>query len=159
MVWHYARSHDQAERAFRGVLATDPTSRQARNGLVRTLNAVGRYAEALSHLEELSRETNGRLTPGQQASAGLANAGLGRIAEARAIAERLVAEDSADGPSTDAACVFGAIGEHDRALAILDQAIAMKAPKALFLRMDPRFDSLRTDARFARLITRLGFSS
>ena len=51
MLWHYARSNDQAERVFRGVLASDPASVAARFGLMRTLLGAGRYAEALSHLE------------------------------------------------------------------------------------------------------------
>jgi adenylate cyclase len=159
MLWHYARSNDQAERVFRGVLETEPSSTVARFGLVRVLIAGGRFSEALSHLEELKRLNNGRLTPSHQAAIGLADAGLGRTAEARALAERLAVEDSADGPSLDAASVFGVVGDRDRALAILDQAVEQRAPKVLFLRMDPRFDSLRSDPRFTRLMTRLGFSS
>jgi serine/threonine-protein kinase len=90
---------------------------------------------------------------------GLAEAGLGRTQEARTVAERLAAEDSNDGPSVDAASVFGAVGDRDRALAILEQAVDERAPKVLFLRLDPRFDSLRGDTRFVRLMSRLGFPS
>ena len=73
------------------------------------------------------------------------------------IAERLVQEDSADGPSIDAASVFAALGDRDRALDILEQAVDQRAPRVLFLRMDPRFDPLRSQPRFDRLIDRMGF--
>ena len=160
MIWHYARSNDQAERVFREVLTADPAMSSARMGLVRVLLAVGRYDEALEHLAGLQQLVgNGRLTPAQQAAFGLAYAGIGRRDDARRIADELAIADSADGPSVDAASVFVALGDVDRALDMLEQAVDARAPKAQFLRLDPRFDALTGQPRFSKLLERLGFAS
>jgi tetratricopeptide (TPR) repeat protein len=159
MIWHYARSNDQAERVFREVLAIDNGVTSARMGLVRVLLAVGRYDEALNELTVLQRASSGRLSPAQQAAFALAYAGVGRKDDARRIAVDLETHDSADGPSVDAASVFVALGETDRGLDILERAVDARAPKAQFLRLDPRFDALTGQPRFTRLVERLGFAS
>jgi Tfp pilus assembly protein PilF len=159
MIWHYARSYSQAERVFREVLGADAASTPARVGLVRTLVATGRFDEARTHLDELQRRGGAAANPWYDAAVGLVAAGLGRTDDARTVAERLAIEDSADGPSVDAASVFTAIGDLPRALDILERAVAERAPKVLFLRLDPRFDPLRGQPRFTILLQRLGFAS
>ncbi|HEY8551607.1 MAG TPA: protein kinase [Vicinamibacterales bacterium] len=159
MLWHYARQNDQAERIFREGLAADPNNALARFGLVRTLLAVGRAEEALQHMLELRQQARGQLSPAREAALGLAYAMLGRHEEARAVAERLAADDSADGGSVDAASIFAAIDLKDRALDILQSAVERRAPKCLFLRMDPRFDPLKHEPRFQSLVARVGFAS
>jgi serine/threonine protein kinase/tetratricopeptide (TPR) repeat protein len=156
MLWHYARSNDQAERILRGVLERDPSSLEARFGLVRVLIDMQRTDEALQELERLKADANGQLRPAQQAAVGLAYAAIGRKADATGIAEELLEKDQADGPSVDAASVFLALGERDRALEILEPAVDQKQPKVLFLSLDPRFKTLRADPRFATLLRRLG---
>ena len=42
---------------------------------------------------------------------------------------------------------------------MLEQAVDARAPKAQFLRLDPRFDALTGQPRFSRLLERLGFAS
>jgi serine/threonine protein kinase/Tfp pilus assembly protein PilF len=159
MIWHYARSNDQAERVFREVLAVDAGLVSARMGLVRVLLAVGRYDEALKQLVDLQSSSSGRLSPAHQAAFAVAYAGIGRKDDARRIAEDLVINDSADGPSVDAASVFVAIGDADRALDILERAVDARAPKAQFLRLDPRFDALTGHPRFVKLVERLSLAS
>jgi Tfp pilus assembly protein PilF/TolB-like protein len=156
MLWHYARSNDQAERILRGVLERDPSSLEARFGLVRVLIDAQRMDEALQELDRLKSDANGQLRPAQQAAVGLAFAALGRKADAAGIAEDLIQKDQADGPSVDAASVFLALGEHERALDIVERAVDQKLPKVLFLSLDPRFRSLRAEPRFATLLRRLG---
>jgi eukaryotic-like serine/threonine-protein kinase len=156
MLWHYARSNDQAERILRGVLERDPSSLEARFGLVRVLIDMQRTQEALQELDRLKADANGQLRPAQQAAVGLAYAAVGRKGDAAGIAEDLLEKDQADGPSVDAASVFLALGEPDRALGILEPAVDQKQPKVLFLSLDPRFKTLRTDPRFTVLLRRLG---
>jgi Tfp pilus assembly protein PilF len=156
MLWHYARANDQAERILRGVLERDPSSLEARFGLVRVLIDSGRVEEALQELDRLKADANGQLRPAQQAAVGLAFAALGRRVDAEGIAEELIAKDQADGPSVDAASVLLALGERDRALQIVEHAMDEKLPKVLFLSLDPRFKSLRAEPRFATLLRRLG---
>ena len=44
----------------------------------------------------------------------------------------------------------------DRTLAALETAYKDRSPRLLFLAVDPRFDRLRSDARFLGLIKRVG---
>jgi serine/threonine-protein kinase len=158
MLWHYARSDDQAEQIYRGVLEADPTSYPARIGLVRTLIETHRYAAALTEIGRIEADAGGQITPGQQSLKAIAEAGEGRRDEALGIANHLV-QQAGDMPSVDAATVFVALGERERALEILEDAVWRKYPTVLFLRLDPRFAPLRSEPRFIALVQRLGLAS
>jgi tetratricopeptide (TPR) repeat protein len=158
MLWHYARSDDQAERIYRGVLEADPSFMPARLGLIRTFLHTRRYDAALRELERNRSDGRGELSTGQQAQMALAYVGLGRTAEAAKIAEALVLQEG-DLPSVDAAGVFLALNQRDRALEIIERAVDIKSPKVLFLRLDPRFDALLNEPRYRSLLQRMGFSS
>jgi hypothetical protein len=50
----------------------------------------------------------------------------------------------------------GALGWHDEAIAVLECGFQEKWPIVLAVGIDPRFDSLRGDPRFSRLLSRAG---
>jgi hypothetical protein len=50
------------------------------------------------------------------------------------------------------------VGEKDQALALLGQAVEERTPRIAFLGIEPRFDPLRADARFKKLMSRVGLS-
>jgi eukaryotic-like serine/threonine-protein kinase len=158
MLWHYARSDDQAERIYRGVLEADPSFMPARLGLIRTYLATRRFDLALRELERNRSDARGELSTGQQSQMALAYIGLGRAAEAVKIADSLVQQEG-DLPSVDAASVFLALNQRDRALDIIERAVDLKLPKVLFLRLDPRFDALLNEPRYRVLLQRMGFPS
>jgi Tfp pilus assembly protein PilF len=158
MLWHYARSDDQAERIYRGVLEADPSFMPARLGLIRTYLQTRRFDVALRELERNRSDARGELSTGQQSLMALAYIGLGRSAEAAKIAENLVQQEG-DLPSVDAASVFLALNQRDRALEIIERAVDLKSPKVLFLRLDPRFDALLNEPRYRGLLQRMGFPS
>ena len=54
-----------------------------------------------------------------------------------------------------AAHVYGALGDLDRAFPLLEQAVSERSPGAMWLRIDPRYDALRQDPRFKRFLARL----
>jgi Flp pilus assembly protein TadD len=58
-------------------------------------------------------------------------------------------------PSLHVALAHVGLGEADEAFALLDHACEERDPMLLMLAGDPRFDPLRTDVRFARLLVRL----
>jgi hypothetical protein len=55
-----------------------------------------------------------------------------------------------------AAC-YPALGEKDHAIAVLEQPYKAQEFVMFFLKVDPRFDSLRSDPRFQDLLHRIGF--
>jgi hypothetical protein len=58
--------------------------------------------------------------------------------------------------SYDLALASLGVGETDQVFALLAQAVEEHSPRAAFLGVDPRFDGLRRDARFNRLMIRVG---
>jgi len=56
----------------------------------------------------------------------------------------------------DWAVLHTGLGEHDRALRCLRQALKERSPRMIWLNVEPAFDSLRRDRRFRNIIRRLG---
>ena len=55
------------------------------------------------------------------------------------------------------ALVYGAMRDTGRALSWLEKGFEERSPWMVFLKMDPAYDLLRAEPRFARLLERLGF--
>jgi hypothetical protein len=56
----------------------------------------------------------------------------------------------------DIAIIYAGLGENEQAFAWLDKACADRIWPLPQLKVDPRFDSLRSDPRFAGLVQRVG---
>ena len=48
--------------------------------------------------------------------------------------------------------LFALLGDHDSALPLIEQTVSAWPPARSYLRLDPRWDSLRTDPRFQKLL-------
>src|SRR5262249_14851430 len=115
---------------------------------------LGRFEEAIPAL----REARAGL-PGAFVAAALAHAlgAAGEVAEARAILAELHqrAAHSYVG-AYDFAILYLGLGEYDEAFGWLDKSVDERSTWLAFLAFDPRLDPLRGDARFARLLERVG---
>ena len=156
MIWHYSGNQRQAERTFNEVLALDGRYSHARKGLIRTLLASRQYAKALGLLDGWQQGSTDPPDRFFDAARGVALAGLGQTDEARKGADALLAAPKADG-EVDAASVLAAVGDAGGAIALLEQAVHQRSARTLFLRHDARFDALRLDPRFARLLEGMDF--
>ena len=56
-----------------------------------------------------------------------------------------------------AAYILAALGRRDEALTRLEQAVDEHSSRILWLRVDPRVDSLRRHPRFTTLLARIGW--
>jgi hypothetical protein len=54
------------------------------------------------------------------------------------------------------AMIYAALGERDLAFEWLERAFAERDPMLVALNVDPAFDGLRSDPRFANLLNRIG---
>ena len=54
------------------------------------------------------------------------------------------------------ALIFTGLGDKDRSLALLEEAFRERSTLLTYLKMDARFDPLRSDPRFAELLRRIG---
>jgi hypothetical protein len=52
--------------------------------------------------------------------------------------------------------VLVGIGDKDQALVWLEKAVAQRDERVVMLKVDPHFDSLRSDPRFHPLLSRVG---
>jgi tetratricopeptide (TPR) repeat protein len=53
------------------------------------------------------------------------------------------------------AYVYAALGDHDRALGLLEQAVSQRDPAVLWFQVDPRLDQYRRHPRFTKLLHQL----
>lgn len=188
LVHLYLRTGRPAEALAeaRRALEIDPLSPTAHAEVARTLVANGRYDEALVHLEHIAEVQPPLLrTPGiaAQAYAGKrmwpeaigaldcqeeeANslcaymlARGGRREEALRIQATLLEQwRRGEGSAFDIAIGYVGLGNFDQAFAWLDKSIDDTSLKDNFSIMDPIFEDLRKDPRFARLEDRLGLQN
>ncbi len=160
MALHYAGRDAEALRVFEQLQRVDREWGAALVGLCRVYTAVGDFARAFEVcLKVQQRDTEQPAFVDAQLVTILA--GQGRRTEATAMAGRL-AQQASEGPEAQrpdlaffTAVAHAGLGDHDAALAWLDQAQTARSSRLLYLRIDPRFTALRGDPRFADLVTRV----
>jgi serine/threonine protein kinase/tetratricopeptide (TPR) repeat protein len=84
----------------------------------------------------------------------------GRRAEATRILQELIARYNSrqDGGPVAIAVVYAGLNDRDRAFEWLDRGVQLRDPWIGFLGVDPWFDNLRSDRRFATLLARTGLT-
>jgi serine/threonine-protein kinase len=116
----------------------------------------GNYEEALKHFEQAANLNRSSFVLGH---IGYTLAKLSKRREAAKIIdelERLPKGKAA--PDYDVAAVHTALGEQDYALAELERARDSLSPSMLWVNVDYRFDDLRRNSRFSRLLTSMGLN-
>ena len=151
MIHYYARRYEEAVTQLQTTLGMDARFDHARSLLGRAYLRLGRPDLAIREFE--SRWST---TIGSRADLPMAYALSGRSAEAVAVLEQLRAEATTVFVSSfDIATVYAALGNMGEAFEWLERAIEQRAQPINFLGVDPAFDVLRADRRFATLVRRL----
>lgn len=117
--------------------------------------AAGNYEAALATLDHADPE---RVRPTMVTNRAYLYAKVGRTREARQLLERGV---SGSPPLMlfQQAVVHTALGERDRALALLEQEADRRGWLIRLAKVEPSLDPLRDDPQFERLLARIGFAS
>jgi TolB-like protein/Tfp pilus assembly protein PilF/tRNA A-37 threonylcarbamoyl transferase component Bud32 len=151
----YKRQTDEAIAQNRRTLELKPDFVVAHYGLGQMYMQAGRAQDAIDSFRtalSLSGES-----PRILADLGHAYARAGRRQEAlRALARWRKATAGAFTREEQEAHVRAALGEREQAFALLEKAYQHHSPGMVWLKVDPRFDSLRDDARFQRLLHKMG---
>src|SRR5882724_296139 len=149
-----ARQYDQSVEQSRKTLEMDPNFILAHHRLGLAYEQQGKYDEAIGEFKQVVN-----LLPGKPlgiASLAHAYALSGKRADAQANLNELqeISKQRYVSPAA-IAMIYAALGDKDQAFAWLEKAD--KAHDALLarLKVDPRFDSLRSDPRFADLQRRV----
>jgi len=156
-VRYAARQFDEAIGRCRHALDMDPNFPPARRLLSAAYLQSGRVSDAIGELES----TIGRSTAQPVSMAWLAHAlaAAGRKAEAVTLAERLEELSAVQYvPAYHMALVRAGLGDLDAAFAALARACDERDPSLTDLLVEPRFDVLRSDSRYAALVGRLRLS-
>jgi adenylate cyclase len=115
-----------------------------------------------SHLEEASSELRSISAAGGEveALAALVEARSGHPEALRRYIPKVIhAADSGAGKPDAVAVAYGWLGDKDEAFRWLERDFAAHDFYLVFLKVDPAFDPLRNDPRFASLLRRIGLSS
>jgi len=154
-VLYMARRYDEAIAAFRKTFEMDPNSGFGYWALGRAYTEKGMYADAIAAFQKaipLSGDS-----PDESASLGCAYARSGRKADARKIIDDLKEQSKRRyiAPSVIAA-IYADLGEKDEGFIWLDKAYEEHDFILVLLKVEPMFDKLRSDPRFAVLLKRVG---
>jgi serine/threonine protein kinase/Tfp pilus assembly protein PilF len=151
------RRWDEAEDTLRGVLQANPAFGHVYWSLGRVLLEQGRHTEALKRLEYAAK-IMGQI-PAALAELGYCYARMGRRELAHLTLQELQrhAEQGWVSP-LNAALVYAGLGEEAAAMKHLEKGFEQRIRQMVWVNVDPRYDSLRKNVEFARLVARLGLT-
>ncbi len=156
VVYYFGRNYDSAIIQLQNVLKEDQGFSVAHWGLGLAYEQKGMQAEAIGELERADAISKHRST-NTIASLGHAYAMAGQKAKAQKILEELQGSAKQENISSyQFALVSAGLGEKGRAFEALEKAFRERSTLLTYLKMDPRFDPLRSDPRFQDLLRRIG---
>ena len=150
---YLARRYDEAIRKMQEAIEFNPNHGTPHVGLGLMYQANGKYEQAIIEFQKAARILGE--TTSIQCYLGYAFAKSGKRSEAQATLEKLKTTKDYVSP-TELAYLYVGLGETEGAFASLEKAYAAHDSQLQFLRIDPFFDPLRSDPRFAQLLKRVG---
>jgi TolB-like protein/DNA-binding winged helix-turn-helix (wHTH) protein/Tfp pilus assembly protein PilF len=145
---YYARRYDEAVTQLRKTLELSPDFGAAHFILGLALEQQGKLDEAISELQKA--RANSALDSAADASLGHSYALAGRQRDARRILRELLAKKHSE--PYEIAMVYQGLGEKKEVFAWLEKIRRPEAELSMLLRLDPRFDSVRSEQRFQQLL-------
>ena len=155
-----ARRYDDAMLQAKKVLQMESASAAPHQVLAESHAFKGQFADALAELKRWETLTSGASADQElRADFGYVYARSGRREEALAIARGLqVRFDEYGEPVASAlATIYAALDEKDLAFKWLSEGWARRDSELGYIKVDPRWDSLRGDPRYRALLTAAGF--
>ena len=157
LAFYFARDYDQAIEQFQKTLELQPNFSLVDAFLPAAFEQKGKYDQAIAGFQ------NGIALKGSTELSFLMS-GLGHVygvsgkkAEARALLDELKQMSLQEYvPAESIALVYVGLGEKDQAFAWLEKAYGERSFGVAWLKVEPRWDSLRSDPRFADLLRRVG---
>jgi len=153
----YTKEYDKSIEQLNKTLEIDPTFAGARFHLARAYFLAGKYD---LWMEELERDARFLNDPNDMAVADAAKREYPKSGYRGAL-KRVVAlrEEQAKRIYIDPAriaLVYASLGEKEQAFDWLEKAYGEKSDRLPYIKVDPAYDSLRSDPRYADLLHRMG---
>jgi serine/threonine-protein kinase len=152
---YFANRYDEAIASCQSVLAQDPDFYIARRYLGMAYEQKRMYPEAIAEFQRALTASRGSLL--MKAHLGHAYAVSGDKAKAQQVLDELLERSKKGYVSAYlTAVIYAGLGEKDRAFEWLEKAYNERAEFLVYLKVDPRLESLRSDPRFQDLLRRIG---
>jgi TolB-like protein/DNA-binding winged helix-turn-helix (wHTH) protein len=154
-IMYYSRQYDSAVKQCRSVLELDPNFDHARYLIVPAYFELGRYDDAIEGIQHWAdREENPWAWAWEAAVYGRS----GHAEEARRASIKLEQVSASWADRTPALLVaYAGTGQNERLLKLLDRAYSDRSNAVVQIKVDPIYDSIRSDPRFESLLRKLGF--
>ncbi|MBL8188879.1 MAG: protein kinase, partial [Acidobacteria bacterium] len=157
--WFYylARRYDESAAHSQELIKQDPIYAVPHYNLAMVYEQVGKLDEAIAAYEQALRLDP--QSPFVTAFLCRAYALAGKKERAQSMLPALLQEAQRGNLNPEAiGLIYAAWGNKDKAFEWLEKAYQSHSDALLFLKADPRYDSLRTDPRFADLVRRLNLA-
>jgi len=154
-VFYFMRRYEEAIAQLQSTVDMDPNFAVGRWTLARAYERNGMYSEALAELKKAVALSGGNTRMIGEMGAVYAadgNAGGAKkvLRELEALSERRYASPY------ETAVIYTALGDKDRAFAWLEKACEHRAWPLVYLKVEPKWDPLRSDPRFQKVLRRVG---
>jgi tetratricopeptide (TPR) repeat protein len=154
---YYAREYDQAIAQFQKTLELDPNFPPANQFLPACYQQKGMYSEAIAGFKKAIPLLGGSEWSLTRGGLGHVYAITGNKSGALAMVDELKQlRTRGYVPSTSIALVYVGLGEKEQAFAWLEKGYEERAFQMQWLNVEPRWNNLRSDPRFADLVRRVG---
>ncbi len=157
--WHYcyAREYDRAVEQLLKTVELDPNFVTAHLYLGFVYEQKGMNKAAIEELSKAVALSGEGRRPVIEAALGHAYAVAGKRTEAQRVLEGLkVAAERRYISPYSIAVIYVGLGDKEQAFAWLDRAYEERDNWLIYLKVEPRLDPLRSDARFADFLRRVG---
>lgn len=155
---YYSGRDLQALRPLQAALTINPRNPLAHLWLGRSYQQLKEYDRAIAEYQ-LCLGLN-RNWPPALAALGHVYGESGQRVKARTILDSLIAmQQDRFVTAYGIALVYSALNERDKALEWLEKAYAERSNWLVWLKLDPRWDAIRRDPRFASLVSRVGINN
>jgi TolB-like protein/Tfp pilus assembly protein PilF len=154
-VLHFARQYDAAIEQFEKAVAMDARFPSAHYYLGLSYEQKGLYEQSVAEFREAVTLSSG--TPGDMGALGHVYASCGKLDEARKVLDELIQlAKRRYVPSFNIGLIYLRLGEIDHAFEWFERAYTERDFYLIYLKVDPRLDSIRADPRFVELYRRVG---
>jgi TolB-like protein/class 3 adenylate cyclase len=152
---HHAGRNEEARVQLEKTFELDPNFWIAHLTLGKVYTQQRKYPEAIAEFEKAKEFSRGNSEA--IASIGYVAALAGDNAKARAVLDELKTLSNQHYiPPVNIALVYNGLGDQDEALAQLDRACDERDVRLPLLKVDPRWDSFRSNPRFVAILKRIG---
>jgi serine/threonine protein kinase/tetratricopeptide (TPR) repeat protein len=154
-IFYFARNYDEAIKQYRSVIETDPNYFRSHRLLGTSLLKKGQPEEGIAEIQKAVALSGDSVE--EKAYLGYAYAAIGRRNEAQKVINELTEQSHRKYISPYLlALVYTGLGDKDQAFEWLEKAYSDRAVNLIWLNVEPIFDNLRSDPRFANLVRRVG---